>query len=113
VTQHKWPPTNPERFSARRRHQRYGTLICDLDRHRTIALLPNREPATTEEWLLDQQQIAIVARDRSGAYAQAISKALPRAIQAADLITCFGEMVKDKVPDPFDSWLREAEISAL
>lgn len=69
---------------AWRRNQRYGTLICDLDRHRTIALLPNREPATTEEWLLDQQQIAIVARDRSGTYAQAISKALPRAVQVAD-----------------------------
>lgn len=69
---------------AWRRNQRYGTLICDLDRHRTIAHLPNREPATTEEWLLDQPQIAIVARDRSGAYAQAISQALPHAIQVAD-----------------------------
>ncbi|KAA0571656.1 ISL3 family transposase [Azospirillum sp. B21] len=66
------------------RNQRYRTLICDLDRHRTIALLPNREPATTEEWLSDQQQVAIVARDRSGAYPQAILKALPHAIQVAD-----------------------------
>ncbi|MBP2310257.1 transposase [Azospirillum melinis] len=69
---------------AWRRNQRYGTLICDLDRHRTIALLPNREPATTEDWLLDQQQTGIVGRDRGGAYAQAISQALPHAIQVAD-----------------------------
>jgi transposase len=31
---------------AWRRNQRYGTLICDLERRKTIALLPDREPAT-------------------------------------------------------------------
>ena len=31
---------------AWRRNQRYGTIICDLERRRTIALLPDREPAT-------------------------------------------------------------------
>jgi hypothetical protein len=33
---------------AWRRNQRYGTIICDLERRRTIALLPDREPATAE-----------------------------------------------------------------
>lgn len=36
---------------AWRRNQRYGTLVCDLERHKTIALLPDREPATAEAWL--------------------------------------------------------------
>jgi transposase len=31
---------------AWRRNQRYGTIICDLERRKTIALLPDREPAT-------------------------------------------------------------------
>ncbi len=31
---------------AWRRNHRYGTLICDLERRKTIALLPDREPAT-------------------------------------------------------------------
>ena len=31
---------------AWKRNQRYGTLICDLERRRTISLLPDREPAT-------------------------------------------------------------------
>lgn len=29
---------------AWRRNQRYGTIICDLERRKTIALLPDREP---------------------------------------------------------------------
>jgi transposase len=54
---------------AWRRNHRYGTLICDLDRRRTIALLPDREPATAEAWLAGQPQISVVARDRGGGYA--------------------------------------------
>src|SRR5579872_7561357 len=69
---------------AWRRNQRYGTLICDLERRRTIALLPDREPATAEAWLAAQPQIELIARDRGGAYALAAAKALPEAAQVAD-----------------------------
>lgn len=69
---------------AWRRNQRYGTLICDLERRRTIALLPDREPATAQAWMSGQPQIAIVARDRGGAYALAAAKILPAAAQVAD-----------------------------
>lgn len=69
---------------AWRRNQRYGTIICDLERRRTIALLPDREPATAQAWFSGQPQIAVVARDRGGGYALAAKKALPLAIQVAD-----------------------------
>ena len=69
---------------AWRHNQRYGTIICDLERRRTIALLPDREPATAQAWLSDQPQITIVARDRGGSYALAAAKALPQATQVAD-----------------------------
>ncbi|MFG1240272.1 ISL3 family transposase [Xanthobacter autotrophicus DSM 597] len=69
---------------AWRRNQRYGTIICDLERRRTIALLPDREPATAQAWLTCQPQITIVARDRGGGYATAAAKALPTATQVAD-----------------------------
>lgn len=45
---------------AWRRNQRYGTIICDLERRKTIALLPDREPTTAQEWLAKQPQISIV-----------------------------------------------------
>jgi transposase len=69
---------------AWKRNQRYGTIICDLERRKTIALLPDREPSTTQLWLADQPQIEIVARDRGGGYALAAAKALPQATQVAD-----------------------------
>ncbi len=69
---------------AWRRNQRYGTIVCDLERRRTIALLPDREPATAQAWLSDQSQIEVVARDRGGGYALAAAKALPQATQVAD-----------------------------
>jgi transposase len=59
-------------------------MICDLERRKTIALLPDREPATAEAWLTNQPQISVVARDRGGGYALATQKALPEAIQVAD-----------------------------
>src|SRR5277367_5494172 len=69
---------------AWRRNQRYGTIICDLERRKTIALLPDREAATAEAWLGDHRQVKIVARDRGGGYGAAVAKALPHATQVAD-----------------------------
>jgi transposase len=69
---------------AWRRNQRYGTIICDLERRRPITLLPDRESATAQAWLAGQPQIAVVARDRGGGYALAAAKALPHATQVAD-----------------------------
>jgi transposase len=69
---------------AWRRNQRYETIVCDLERRKTSALLPDREPATAEAWLQGQRQIAVVARDRGGRYGLAIAIALPQATQVAD-----------------------------
>ncbi len=69
---------------AWKRNQRYGTIICDLERRRPISLLPDREPATAQAWLAEQPQIAVLARDRGGAYAQAATGTLPHATQVAD-----------------------------
>jgi transposase len=69
---------------AWKRNHRYGTLICDLERRRTISMLPDREPATAQAWLAAQPQIEEVTRDRGGGYALAASRALPGAMQVAD-----------------------------
>ena len=61
---------------AWRRGRRYGTLICDLERRRIVDILPDREPATVEAWLDRHPGIKIVARDRDGGYARAVSRAI-------------------------------------
>jgi transposase len=69
---------------AWRRNHCYGTIICDLERRRIVALLPDREIATVQAWLADHPGISVVSRDRGGGYGEAASKALPHAVQVAD-----------------------------
>lgn len=69
---------------AHRRNHRYGTIVCDLERRRVVALLPDREQATAEAWLRQHPGIGIVSRDRGGGYGEAVARALPGAIQVAD-----------------------------
>lgn len=64
---------------AFRRGQRYGTIVCDLERRRPVTLLPDREQATSQAWLANHPSIVTVARDRGGGYGEAIAKALPHA----------------------------------
>jgi transposase len=69
---------------AWKRGQRYGTLICDLQRRRIVDLLPDREPTTLDAWLAAHPEVAIVARDRGGGYGQAVARARPEVLQVAD-----------------------------
>jgi transposase len=69
---------------AWKRGQRYGTIVCDLERRRVVDLLPDREAATVATWLAAHPDITIVARDRGGSYGQAASQGAAQAVQVAD-----------------------------
>ena len=69
---------------AWRRNHRYGSIVCDLERRRIVALLPDREIAAVHAWLAEHPHIAVVSRDRGGGYGEAVTKALPDAVQVAD-----------------------------
>ena len=69
---------------AWRKGQRYGTILCDLQRHRPVDLLPERSAQRLAQWLSAHPAVRVVARDRGGSYAQGADTGAPQAVQVAD-----------------------------
>ncbi len=69
---------------AQRKGLRYGTALVDLERHHLVDLLPDRTAETLAQWLTAHNDIAIITRDRRGAYATGARQGAPNAVQVAD-----------------------------
>jgi transposase len=69
---------------AFRRGLWFGTILVDLESHRPIDLLPDRQAETAARWMRQHPEIMVVSRDRGGEYASAASQGAPQALQCAD-----------------------------
>ncbi|WP_443709850.1 ISL3 family transposase [Salinispora arenicola] len=66
------------------RRRRYATVLIDAVTRQRIDVLPDRKAATLKEWLREHPGVEVVCRDSCGAYAEAVRRALPQALQVAD-----------------------------
>lgn len=78
-----------DEISLRKGHKQYALVLSDLERHRVIAVLPDRRKATLVAWLRqlppeEQRAIQTVSMDMWEAYRQAVQQCLPHAEIVAD-----------------------------
>ena len=95
---------------AWRKGHHYGTIVVDLERHKVVDLLSDREADTVAQWLAEHPEIEVVSRDRGAAYADAARRGAPQALQAADrwhLLENLGQAVRTAL-DRHGPTLREA-----
>jgi transposase len=62
----------------------YGTILCDLECHTVVDLLPDCTSDVLEKWLIAHPGVEIITRDRSGSYSEGATQGAPNAIQIAD-----------------------------
>jgi transposase len=69
---------------AFKRGRRYGTILCDLESHRIVDLLPDRSAAGLANWLKEHPGVELISRDRGGEYARGARLGAADATQVAD-----------------------------
>jgi transposase len=82
---------------AWRRGRRFGTIVCDLERHHVLDLFAERSAPSIAQWLQAHPSVEVVCRDRSRLYAEGIRHGAPQAVQVVDrfhLVRNLGEALE-------------------
>ena len=70
-------------FALRRSHE-YATVLINAATGQRVDVLPGRTADVVEAWLREHPGVDVVCRDGSGAYGEAVRRALPGAVQSGD-----------------------------
>ncbi len=71
-----------------RRGKRFGTILVNLQTHKIIDLLADREAESVQRWLAKHPEVEIVSRDRGGVYIDGATLSPGSAQPAALLFFC-------------------------
>jgi transposase len=91
---------------AWRRGRRFGTMICDLEPHHMLDLLPERSASSVAQWLQAHPSVEIVCRDRSRLDAEGSRQGAPQAIQVVDRFH-LGQNLRDALERFFRRYRRD------
>ena len=91
----------------------YATILIDAETGRRVDVLEGRTADVVEDWLKAHPGVEIVCRDGSGAYGEAVSSALPGAVQCGDrwhLWHLLGEAAAKEVAAHSACWAEAAPL---
>ncbi len=69
---------------ANKKRHTYGSCIVDLEKHKLVELLKDRESITVENWLQKHPEVSVISRDRFLNFSKAIRDGAPQALQVGD-----------------------------
>src|SRR5207247_5315733 len=98
---------------ALRRGQVYATILIDAQTGQRVDVLASRKAEVLEAWLCGHRGVEVVCRDGSGAYGEAVRRALPGAVQAGDrwhLWHGLGEAVRKEVAAHCACWAKDMPL---
>ncbi len=67
-----------------RRGKRFGTILVNLETHKSVGLLEDREAESARQWLAEHPEVDSVSRDRGLVYLDAATSGAPQATQVVD-----------------------------
>jgi len=80
-----------------RRGQRFGSILVNLETHKIVDLLADREAESVKRWLAAHPEVDVVSRDRGAVYIDGATWGAPQATQVADrwhLLSNLGDAVE-------------------
>ena len=98
---------------AWRKHQRYETMLMDLERLEVTDLLPVRSADSFAHWLSQHPEVEVITRDRSSLYADGGRRGAPLAIQITDRYRRFGAMLRWRNAKRLNNWIKSAKASGF
>jgi transposase len=100
---------------ALRRGLVYATVLIDAGTGRRVDVVQGRTADAAEKWLRDHPGAEVVCRDGSGAYGEAVRRALPGAVQVSDrwhLWHLLAEAVRKEVAGHSACWAKGGPLQS-